>query len=103
MLFIIIIFIIYWFIIFCMLLSKPELRWDWEKIKISNMKFPDYFYWGTATASHQVEGNCNNNNWHNWENNQNEKKIFRIKDNQIAGLACDHWNKYQDDINLIKK
>ena len=103
MLFIIIIFIIYWFIIFCMLLSKPELRWDWKNIQISNMKFPDYFYWGTATASHQVEGNCNNNNWHNWENNQNEKKIFRIKDNQIAGLACDHWNKYQDDINLIKK
>ena len=26
--------------------------------------FPENFIWGTATASHQVEGACNNNNWY---------------------------------------
>ena len=26
----------------------------------------------------------------------------RIKNNQKSGLACDHWNKYNEDINLIK-
>ncbi|HRQ23271.1 MAG TPA: family 1 glycosylhydrolase [Anaerolineales bacterium] len=29
--------------------------------------FPKGFLWGTATASHQVEGNNTNNNWHAWE------------------------------------
>lgn len=31
-----------------------------------NYKFPKNFLWGSATASHQVEGN-NNNNWSKWE------------------------------------
>ena len=29
--------------------------------------FPAGFLWGTATASHQVEGQNTNNNWHAWE------------------------------------
>jgi beta-glucosidase len=29
--------------------------------------FPKGFLWGTATASHQVEGGNTNNNWHRWE------------------------------------
>src|SRR5689334_17081565 len=27
----------------------------------------DGFLWGTATAAHQIEGNCTNNNWSHWE------------------------------------
>jgi len=29
--------------------------------------FPKGFLWGTATASHQVEGDNTNNNWYKWE------------------------------------
>jgi beta-glucosidase len=29
--------------------------------------FPRGFLWGTATSSHQVEGNNSNNTWWNWE------------------------------------
>ena len=63
---IIICIVLYLLIIFHLMFWNPELRWDWKKINMSNMKFPSSFYWGTATASHQVEGNCNNNNCYNW-------------------------------------
>ena len=81
----------------------PEIRWDWSSIDTKNMKFPNNFSWGTATASHQVEGGCDNNNWYKWESAFNDKGLPRIKDGQKAGDACDHWNRYKDDISLIKK
>ena len=80
----------------------PELRWNWDNIDTSKIKFPKSFSWGTATASHQVEGNCINNNWYFWENQKDENGHPRIKDNQKAGAACDHWNRYKEDIKLIK-
>ena len=83
-------------------IKYPEIRWDWRKIDVSKMKFPKTFFWGTATASHQVEGDCKNNNWYAWENNFDKNGEPRIKDNQVAGKACDHWNKYHEDIELIK-
>ena len=46
----------------------PELRWDWKNINTKKINFPLGFSWGTANASHQVEGNCTNNNWFLWEN-----------------------------------
>ena len=94
--------IIYLLIIFHLIFWNPELRWDWKKINMSNMKFPSSFYWGTATASHQVEGNCNNNNWYNWESSKDENGSPRIKDSQVAGIACDHWNRHKEDVSLIK-
>jgi beta-glucosidase len=81
----------------------PELRWDWKEVNLKKMNFPKSFYWGTATASHQVEGNCTNNNWFKWESEKDKFGFPRIKDNQVAGLACDHWNRYKDDIELIKE
>ena len=45
--------------------------------------FPRGFLWGTATASHQVEGNNTNNNWWAWE--QQPGKI-RNGDKSGAGL-----------------
>jgi len=94
--------IIYLLIIFHFIFWNRELRWNWKKIDTSKIKFPDTFYWGTATASHQVEGNCDNNNWYAWENSKAEQKHPRIKDNQKSGLACDHWNRYKEDISLIQ-
>ena len=99
----IVIIILYCLIIFHMKFWYPELRWDWNKIDTSKIKFPSSFFWGTATASHQVEGNCINNNWFKWENNKDKNNEYRIKDNQVAGIACDHWNRYKEDIHLLKK
>jgi beta-glucosidase len=48
--------------------------------------FPPGFLWGTATSSHQVEGNNKNNNWYAWE--QDEGRIIH---GHKSGLACDWW------------
>ena len=79
-----------------------ELRWNWSEIDINKISFPKSFIWGTATASHQVEGNCENN-WSEFEKGIKSDGSPNIKDNQISGLACDHWNRYKEDIKLIKK
>jgi len=97
------IFIAYLILIFYFNLKHPEIRWNWKKINTSNLNFPKYFFWGTASAAHQVEGNCNNNNWYKWENSIDENGTPRIKNNQKSGNACNHWNLYKEDIELIKK
>ena len=83
-------------------------------------KFPEGFLWGSATASHQVEGG-NVNDWSIWEKRnaerlaKNAKKKFgklpiweSIKDeaenpeNYISGIACDHYNRYEEDFDIVK-
>ena len=51
-----IIVFIYIGIILFLNIYYPELRWNWNLIDTDNIKFPKEFIWGTATASHQVEG-----------------------------------------------
>ena len=103
MIFIVSFILIYFLVIIYFNIKYPELRWDWNVIDESKLKFPKSFFWGTATASHQVEGNCTNNNWHSWENSTDDKGNSRIKNNQKAGIACDHWNKHEEDILLLKE
>ncbi len=51
--------------------------------------------WGTATASHQVEGNNTNNNWWAWE-----QEPGHIQNDQKSGLACDWWNgRWREDFD----
>jgi len=83
-------------------IKNPELKWDWEKINTENMFFPMEFSWGTATAAHQVEGNNTNNNWYQWEYSVDEYGKSRIHDNQKSGFSVDHWNRYPNDIKLMK-
>lgn len=83
--------------------ESPELRWEWDKIDTNDIRFPQEFLWGVATAAHQVEGNSDNNNWSAWENARDENGRPRIKNNQKAGLACDHWNRYREDIVLMQQ
>lgn len=61
--------------------------------------FPEDFRWGVALSAHQ---NCGaeqlpHSNWSFWE-----KQEGHIKNNQKSGIACDHWNRYHEDIELIK-
>jgi beta-glucosidase len=57
--------------------------------------FPRGFLWGTATASHQVEGNNTNNNWWSWE-----QEPGRIQQGHKSGLACDWWNgRWREDFD----
>lgn len=94
---------------------------DEKKLKNNILNFPKNFYWGSATSSHQVEGG-NHNDWTEWEKekaesqaksngstfikpNKKEKKLLALaKDinNYISGKACDHYNKYEEDFDIIK-
>jgi beta-glucosidase len=57
-----------------------------------NFPFPKGFLWGTATASHQVEGNNTNNNWYAWEREG--------RTNGNSGLACDWWGgRWKEDLD----
>ncbi len=99
---ILIVIVIYTMIILGFRIRDPELHWDWRNIDVEKHRFPEGFTWGTATASHQVEGGCDNNNWHEWEQSTNENGMSPILKGAVSGDACDHWNRYEADINLMK-
>jgi beta-glucosidase len=61
----------------------------------ATIHFPEGFVWGTATASHQVEGRNTNNNWSVWE-----QMPGKIVDDGTAGLACDWWGgRWKEDMD----
>jgi beta-glucosidase len=60
------------------------------KIKL---QFPENFLWGSATASYQVEGGIENNDW---------AKAGREGKVPEAGLSSDHYNKYESDFDLAR-
>ena len=57
-------------------------------------KFPENFLWGAAYSSHQVEGNNFNNDWWEWEQ--------KGKTKEKSGWACDSWNRYIIDHQLVE-
>lgn len=57
-------------------------------------KFPDGFYWGAATASYQVEGGIENNDW---------AKSARDGKVPVCGQACDQYHRYEEDFDLAKE
>lgn len=56
--------------------------------------FPQGFLWGASTASHQVEGNNQWNDW--WEYEQSGRLPYR------SGEACRHYELYEGDFDLAK-
>ena len=58
------------------------------------IEFPKDFFWGAATAAHQVEGNNVNNDWWEWEK--------RVGLKETSGLACRHYELYQQDFDLAR-
>ncbi|MFH1175195.1 MAG: glycoside hydrolase family 1 protein [bacterium] len=80
------------------------------KTEKQNQTFPENFFWGAATSSHQVEGD-NFNDWSEWENSQERRRQLEksgmIKkyglENFISGVACDHYNRYEEDFDIAEK
>ena len=59
------------------------------------MHLPEHFLIGAATAAHQVEGN--NTNCDFWAQEQLPHSSFL----EPSGIACDHYNRYEEDIQLL--
>lgn len=82
--------------------------------------WPKGFYFGTSTSAHQVEGG-NHNNWTEWEKlnacrlareSKKYKKLpswefikkeARNPENYISSIAADHWNRFEEDLDLAKQ
>ena len=60
-----------------------------------NLKFPKGFLWGASISSYQTEGNNFNSDWWEWEQ--------KGKTDGKSGIACDYWNQYQEDHNLLQE
>ena len=59
------------------------------------MSFPKGFLIGAATAAHQVEGNNIHSDY--WAQEQLPHTSFT----EPSGIACDHYNRYEEDIKLL--
>ena len=59
------------------------------------MALPKSFLIGAATAAHQVEGNNIHSDY--WVQEQLPHTSFA----EPSGLACDHYNRYEEDIKLL--
>lgn len=64
--------------------------------KMYPFKLSDDFMLGTATSSTQIEGGDKNNTWYKW------CEAGHISDYSSCISACDHWNRVEEDIEILK-
>jgi beta-glucosidase len=62
---------------------------------VPDVRFPEDFVWGTATAAHQIEGGNVNNDWWEFEHDPSSHCL------DVSGDACDSFNRYAEDIALV--
>ena len=65
--------------------------------------FNKEFLWGVSTASYQIEGGYlqDNKSLSIWDSFTNKKG--NTYKNQNGNIACNHYNRYKDDIKYIKE
>jgi beta-glucosidase len=70
---------------------------------MKEIKFPDGFIRGTATASYQIEGAWNEDGKGEsvWDTLTHTSSI--IKNGDTGDVACDHYHRYKDDVKLMKE
>jgi len=96
-------------------LLTPKSRYDMEEYIITTKEeetilfrhnnyhqFPEDFVWGTATSSYQVEGATHEGGRgvSIWDSYSKEKG--KIVDGSNGDVACDHYNRMEEDVQLIK-
>jgi beta-glucosidase len=67
----------------------------------SFLEFPTGFVWGTATAAHQIEGawDADGKGASIWDRFASDPA--RIADGSNARIACDHYHRFRDDLDLM--
>ncbi|WP_422079365.1 GH1 family beta-glucosidase [Ulvibacterium sp.] len=65
------------------------------------LKFPKDFVWGSATSSHQIEGGATQDgrSWSIWDAHSHTPG--RTNKGETADVACDHYNQYKEDVQLM--
>ncbi|XP_050305570.1 myrosinase 1-like [Anthonomus grandis grandis] len=85
----------YLFILFCVLFLGPHL--------VFSETFPEYFKFAVSTSAYQVEGAWNLSGkgpsvWDWYTHTYPEK----IADGSNGDIACDSYNKYEEDISFLQ-
>lgn len=72
-------------------------------MNLEKENFGNDFHWGVATAAYQIEGaHETDGKGHSiWDEFSNKSK--KIKDRTTGNIACDHYNRYKEDLDLIKQ
>ncbi|HEY6366459.1 MAG TPA: GH1 family beta-glucosidase [Candidatus Binatia bacterium] len=73
-----------------------------ESTRAAALEFPRGFYWGTATASYQIEGAWNEDGkglsiWDTFAHTPG-----KMKNNDTGDVANDHYHRYKEDVRLMK-
>lgn len=75
---------------------------------MNRKEFGEDFLWGVATAAYQIEGAWKEDGKGEsiWDRFTHTKSLNpfkqRIYENQNGDIACDHYHRYQDDLDLMK-
>jgi beta-glucosidase len=75
------------------LLQLPEAR---------TFTFPEEFTWGSATASHQVEGDNTKSDWWRFERRAGNVKGFNEFPEFGQRYKSDHWRRFPEDIRMMR-
>ncbi len=72
--------------------------------ELQRSQFGKDFVWGTATASYQIEGawNADGKGESIWDHFTHYHK-GKIKTRENGDVACDFYNRYENDIELMRK
>ncbi|GMH42844.1 hypothetical protein BSKO_10763 [Bryopsis sp. KO-2023] len=66
------------------------------------LRFPEGFMWGTATASYQIEGGWNEGGrgWSIWDSFSHTPG--NVENGDTGDVACDHYHLYKEDVQRMK-
>lgn len=70
-------------------------------VEASILQFPSGFVWGSATSAYQIEGaaTVDGKGPSIWDTFTRQEG--RISDGSDGSIACDHYNRYADDVALM--
>ena len=74
----------------------------YDVFSLPEIRFPEGFLWGSATAGHQIEGdNIHSQSWYNEQQPDFYQYDPERKVRAPSGKACDHYRLYREDVDLI--
>lgn len=81
--------------------ATPDIAADVAQVRLDS--FPRDFVWGSATASYQIEGGVKEGGrgpsiWDTFSGTPG-----KVLDGDTGEVACDHYNRWQEDIELMKE